>query len=229
MKQNRKALLRAVLAMSFLSLGMVPLLLLAAGRIDYWQAWVYGGVNLAVQAATWLVLRRHEDLIEERTRPGPGAKGWDKVYLAASSPLYFIAVFLSAVDAGRFGWSPPLPAPVYAAALLLYLAGQALFLRARQVNRYFSTVVRIQLERGQRVCDRGPYRVVRHPGYAAGILMMLTPPLLLGSLWGCLPQALAVIMLLVRTELEDRTLRRELPGYREYARRVRYRLVPLVW
>lgn len=202
---------------------------LLAGRLDYWQGWVYAGLNQLLLAANLLIMRRNPGLMAERLSPGEGMKGWDKVYFAVSTPLYFLTLGLSALDAGRFGWSPALPAWAYGAALALYCAGQILFLWAKATNDYFATVVRIQSERGQRVCDRGPYRLVRHPGYVGGVLFELATPLLLGSLWGVIPQGVAAAALVVRTALEDHTLQRELPGYREYAARVPFRLLPYLW
>jgi protein-S-isoprenylcysteine O-methyltransferase Ste14 len=96
-------------------------------------------------------------------------------------------------------------------------------------NRFFSGTVRLQPERGQRVVSSGPYRWIRHPGYAGGLLVYLATPIFLDSIWACLPAILLTALLVLRTALEDRFLQDELAGYREYAGRVRYRLVPGVW
>lgn len=208
---------------------VLPGLLLLAGRFDYWQAWVFLGVNLTLLAVNYLLLRDKPDLMQERLKAGEGIKWWDRVYFAITTPLYFAALILAALDGGRFGWSPRLGAAVYVLSYLVYLSGQGIFLWAKATNRFFATVVRIQTDRGQTVCDQGPYRIFRHPGYVGGILFELATPLLLGSLWGLIPQGIAVALLIVRTGLEDRTLRRELPGYEEYTKRVRYRLVPGLW
>ncbi len=114
-------------------------------------------------------------------------------------------------------------------ALVLLIAGYAFSLWALIANRFFSTVVRIQRERGHTVVSSGPYRFVRHPGYAGGLLYYLMTPLLLGTLWGFVPVTLEIGLVVLRTALEDRTLQAELPGYADYARRVRYRLIPGVW
>ena len=111
----------------------------------------------------------------------------------------------------------------------VYLLGQAIFIWARTTNAYFSSVVRIQTERGQTVCREGPYRFVRHPGYVGGILFGLAGPMLLGSMWAVIPQAVAAMLIIWRTHMEDRTLQAELPGYAEYTREVKYRLLPGVW
>jgi protein-S-isoprenylcysteine O-methyltransferase Ste14 len=200
-----------------------------AGRLDYWQGWSYIAINTVLVLMTLWALRDRPELIAERLKPGEGMKTWDKWYYALSTPFYFFFLIVSSLDSGRFGWSNPLPAGAYIASTLVYLAGQALMLWAKLANNYFSSVVRIQSERDQRVCREGPYRTMRHPGYVGGLLFGLSGPLMLGSLWGLIPSAIAAIMLVVRTGLEDRTLRQELSGYADYAREVRYRLLPGVW
>jgi protein-S-isoprenylcysteine O-methyltransferase Ste14 len=136
-------------------------------------------------------------------------------------------IFLAALDAGRFRWSPAIPLWVYIPSFVLYATGQAIHLWAKGTNRWFATVVRIQTDRGQVVCEEGPYRFVGHPGYFGGLLFMITTPLILGSCLALIPQAAAAVSLVARTYLEDRTLQAELPGYAEYAQRVRHRLLPL--
>jgi protein-S-isoprenylcysteine O-methyltransferase Ste14 len=129
----------------------------------------------------------------------------------------------------RFGWSPDFQPLVKTLALALILGGYVLGSYALIENRFFSGMVRIQSERGHRVISSGPYRWMRHPGYAGALLAYLGTPLFLDSLWAFLPVAIITILLFARTSLEDRTLQDELEGYREYARRVRYRLIPGVW
>ena len=210
-------------------LVMFGLLFLSAGRWDYWQGWLYVGINVVILLlmATWL--SPQAELIEERLHPGAGMKKWDKVYFAISTPMYVLCLVVAGLDVGRFGWTGALAPWVYALSYLLYLLGQGIFLWARYVNQYFSSVVRIQLDRGQTVCRAGPYRYVRHPGYVGGILFALAMPLLLGSIWALLPQIVAAGLLVWRTALEDRTLRAELPGYTDYANATRYRLLPGLW
>ena len=111
----------------------------------------------------------------------------------------------------------------------LIIAGFVGVTRATSVNKFFEPSVRIQADRGHRVIDTGPYAIVRHPGYALGYPLFLGMPLALGSLWALIPAMLLGPLLVLRTIWEDQTLREELPGYREYAQRVRYRLVPGVW
>jgi len=112
---------------------------------------------------------------------------------------------------------------------ILVTMGYALAVWALAENRFFSSVVRIQTDRGHVVCDTGPYRIMRHPGYAGNILPLLGIVLALGSVWTVIPAVVALVIAIVRTALEDQTLQEELPGYREYAQRVRYRLLPGIY
>ena len=225
MTRTSRTWFQVVVGLGFL----VTALFLPAGRLDYWQGWIYLGLSLAVLLVTGYVLRDNPGLIAERLYPGRGMKAWDKVYFGLSAPLYFGALFLAGLDAGRGHWTGKFPSGLYAVGILLFLLGQFLFLWAKKANSYFSSVVRIQADRGQTVCRAGPYRYVRHPGYLAGILFGLATPLILGSAWALVPQSLAALLLVGRTALEDSTLKKELPGYREYARAVPCRLVPRVW
>ncbi len=222
-----KVIARAVAGSIVYPLFILAIVLVAAGRVSYWQGWAYGLSGLAALAVNLLILRGRPDLIEERLSPGQGTKWWDKLYFAVTTPLYFVTVVLAAVDAGRFSWSPPLPAWAYIVSWIVYCIGQGIHFWAKGTNRWFATVVRIQSDRGQTVCDTGPYRFVRHPGYVGGVLFTVTTPLILGSLCAVIPQGLAACLLVVRTFLEDATLQKELPGYAEYAARVRHRLLPL--
>jgi protein-S-isoprenylcysteine O-methyltransferase Ste14 len=213
--------------------GLAPVLTFAllfgfAGRWNYWQGWIYTALTAAVLILMATVLTPNRDLIEERLNPKQGVKGWDKIYYALSTPLYLIGLALGGLDA-RFGWTIGIPLAVYCAGVFIYLLGQAVLLWARYTNNFFSSMVRIQVDRGHTVCRTGPYRFVRHPGYVGGILFTATMGLVLGSWWACIPQALACLLIIWRTALEDRTLRAELPGYAEYATETKYRLLRAVW
>lgn len=220
-----RVILRAILGL----LAALVLVFGSAGQWAYWQGWLYLLLILISMGLMWLILPKDSTLMAERLNPGAGMKGWDRLYFALSTPLYLIAVIVAGLDVGRFGWTGPLPAWCYGLGVLVYLLGQGIFLWARYVNHYFSSVVRIQLDRGQTVCTDGPYRYVRHPGYVGGILFGLAAPLILGSLWALLPQALAALLLVWRTSREDRTLQLELPGYEQFIQQTCYRLLPGVW
>ncbi len=129
----------------------------------------------------------------------------------------------------RWGWSPEFPLWLIVLGFILIALGYVFAAWAMAENRYFSSVVRIQADRGHAVCDSGPYRIVRHPGYAGNIPPLLGIVLALGSVWTLIPAAVALIIAVTRTALEDQTLQKELPGYRDYVQIVRYRLVPGIY
>jgi protein-S-isoprenylcysteine O-methyltransferase Ste14 len=206
---------------------LLAAIMLAAGRLTYWQGWVFGGSNFVLLVVNYLLLRERPDLIRERLAPGKGTKWWDKVYFAVTTPLFFITIILAALDKGRFHWSPALPVWIYILSYVVYAAGQAVHLLAKGTNHWFATVARIQKDRGQEVCREEPYRFVRHPGYVGGLLFILAIPLIFVSWLALIPQAIAAGFLVARTYLEDRLLLAGLPGYTEYAKQVRHRLLPL--
>jgi protein-S-isoprenylcysteine O-methyltransferase Ste14 len=142
--------------------------------------------------------------------------------------ISFPLVIVAGLD-HRFRWSPVFPLWLNVIGFILVAAGYTFASWALAENRFFSSMVRIQTDRGHAVCDSGPYRLVRHPGYAGNILPLPGIVLALGSVWTLIPAAVALIIAVTRTALEDRTLRAELPGYRDYARRVHYRLLPGIW
>jgi len=205
------------------------ILLVSAGTARYWPAWVYLGTSLLMTVLTRLVLRRDPGLEQERARPGPGAKDWDKRLLGLGLLLTIALLVVAGLDAGRLHLPPRLTWPWALAGLFLSLAGMGVFLLALRENRFFSAVVRIQRERGHAVCSTGPYRVVRHPGNAGMILGTLGLPLLLLSAWSAIPALLSVALMVARTRREDAALAAELAGYREYQRTTRHRLVPGLW
>lgn len=223
-KARAKLILRALLA----PILMVGLLFLIAGRWDYWQAWVYTIINMIILILMATLLTKNPELVEERLNPKEGMKGWDKVYFAVTTPLYIVALVVAGLDA-RFGWTTAMSPFLYWTSVLIYLIGQAIFVWARYTNNYFSSVVRIQTDRGQTVCKEGPYRYVRHPGYVGGFLFTICTGLMLGSWWASIPQILAGLMLIWRTAREDKTLLAELPGYAEYSAQIRFRLIPGAW
>ncbi|MBN1579544.1 MAG: isoprenylcysteine carboxylmethyltransferase family protein [Anaerolineae bacterium] len=204
-------------------------LFISAGTIRWTMAWVYLALSLLILATNgYLLLRYNPGIVAERAQRKADTKPWDKVITL----LYAIAMFAMQIVAGldkRFSWSKPLPGWVLPIALILFVLGNALANWAMTTNAYFSTTVRIQNERGHRVCSSGPYRFIRHPGYSGWILSWIGTPLLLGTLWALVASLAATLIMIVRTMLEDRTLQNELPGYAGYARQTRYRLVPGIW
>jgi protein-S-isoprenylcysteine O-methyltransferase Ste14 len=212
---------------------LIPLVLLICGwDFGWWQAWVFSLLIVVVGIGVRLwAERRHPGLLAERAKfeKAPDVKPWDKVLapLMAVS-LSFPLVIVAGLD-HRFGWSPVFQTWLNILGFILIMLGYAFAGWALVENRFFSSVVRIQTDRGHVVCDSGPYRIVRHPGYAGNILPLAGIVLALGSIWTLIPAMVALIITVIRTALEDRTLQDELPGYKEYAARVRYRLVPGIW
>jgi protein-S-isoprenylcysteine O-methyltransferase Ste14 len=212
---------------------LIPLaLFVCAVDFDWWEAWCYALLIVAAGiGGRILAERRHPGLTAERqsVQKVQSAKAWDKVLaplmaLSVSFPLVIVA----GLD-HRFGWSPVFPLWATVIGFILVSLGYAISAWAFVENRYFSSVVRIQTDRGHVVCDSGPYRFVRHPGYAGSILPLPGIVMALGSMWTLIPAVVALIIAVIRTALEDRTLQEELPGYRDYARRVRYRLIPGIY
>jgi len=202
----------------------------SAGRLDLPMVWVY----LCTYSAFLLVFavvmsRKNPGLLEERRRARAGTKKWDRVLLAIYGVLFFATWIVAGVDVGRFHWSDTVPLGLQIVGLVTCTASFGLTWWAIWVNTFFSRVVRIQEDRGHHVVTSGPYRYVRHPGYAGIILIWPGTALVLGSWWAMLPAVGIVLIYIVRTALEDRTLHEELEGYAAYAQQVRYRLLPGVW
>jgi protein-S-isoprenylcysteine O-methyltransferase Ste14 len=220
--------LRVYIRLILYILFVAATLFFSAGRLDWTVAWVFLGVYIAIILISLVFI--DPELIEERSHIGPGAKRWDLVLASLVVVFLFPATFIVAgLDAGRFNWSPPFPIWVQLLALLVFILGSAIPSWAMATNKFFSTVVRIQKERGHYVVTGGPYKYVRHPGYTGAIVVSISIPLLLGSLWALIPALIGDCILVVRTVLEDNTLKKELDGYKDYANRVRYRLLPGIW
>ena len=208
----------------------IPLVLLSCGGdFGWWQGWVYSVLIFLVGVGGRILAEnRHPGLLVERATSATklNVKSWDKVL----APLMAISLSLPLVIVAgldhRYEWTPEFPFWLNISGLVIVALGYSFATWALVENRFFSSTVRIQLDRGHVVCDSGPYRIVRHPGYAGNILSLPGIVLALGSVWTLIPAAVALIIAVVRTVLEDRTLHDELPGYPEYAQRVRYRLIP---
>jgi len=219
---------RGFLIILFYIGAFIVILFAAAGRLNWGMGWTTVGIRTVISLTALFLV--DPELVEERSQIGPGIKHWDMVL--ASLSLLFVYPFTLAVarlDAGRFGWSPSFHWAVQAAALVVFALGNGLALWAALSNRYFSTFVRLQEDRGQAVVREGPYRFIRHPGYAGIIAAALALPIALGSLWALIPAVIGTGGFVLRTFLEDKTLSKELMGYEEYARQVRYRLMPGIW
>jgi protein-S-isoprenylcysteine O-methyltransferase Ste14 len=204
----------------------------SSGQLDWWMGWIYVGMTTAFSMGSRIIMfRKYPDLIADRAKLSDkdDTKSWDKTLaplVAILGPTVMLPV--AGLDM-RFAWSPNLPLVLQVTGLVITALGYSLGVWATAVNRFFSSVVRIQQERGHSTITSGPYRYVRHPGYAGGILVNSAMSLVLDSLWALIPAVLVNCLLVVRTALEDRTLHEELVGYSDYAGRVCYRLLPGVW
>ena len=200
-----------------------------AGDWEWWRGWGYLAVVLVGHGGSGLIVWRHDpELIRRRSRPGAGTKRWDQWWLAGFALCYLAIWVVGALD-HRFGWSQ-MPIWLFVPGALLYSLFATGITLSMLANPHFEKTVRIQTDRDHKVIDTGPYAIVRHPGYAVLIVGYLLPaPLLLGSWWAFVPAVACSLWVVLRTTLEDRTLRRELDGYDEYAQRVRYRLCPRLW
>src|SRR5215471_9729179 len=210
---------------------MALLLFVSAGTWRWPEGWAYlaelGVVGMAV--GVWLA---HYDpgLLAERMSGifARSQRGWDRTLMAIFVVVWIGSLVLSALDAVRFHWSQ-VPIWLQAVGALLVALGYYVFYLTFRENSYAAPTVKIQSERGHRVVSTGPYAMVRHPMYAGAVAFFVGTPLLLGSWWGLAVAPALNVLLGVRALLEERTLADELPGYRDYAARVHYRLVPGIW
>ncbi len=201
----------------------------SAGRVNWWPAWALIAITAAWVGATALVIiRGNPALLAERLGPRKGAKRWDTGIMSIYGLLQLAVLVLAGFDQ-RYSWTTGVSPLLQVSALIGCSLGYALIVWATASNAFFSQIVRIQSERGHTVSTGGPYRYVRHPGYAGSILTSLTTPILLASNVALVLGVMSALLMIIRTLLEDRTLRLELPGYVDYTEQVRRRLVPLIW
>lgn len=213
-------------------IGYGAIIFLTAGRLDWIWGWILLGLLAAFLASHVLILvpinpallaEREKGLLDEEAKP------WDRWVAAISGGVLPLATWVVAGLNLRFSWTRAMPLALQLGGLIVSALGYALFLWAMESNAFFTETVRIQVERGHVVATGGPYRFVRHPGYAGAILSFLATPFLLGSWWALIPAGLGTGGYILRTELEDRTLQDELQGYGDYSQQVRYRLLPGIW
>jgi protein-S-isoprenylcysteine O-methyltransferase Ste14 len=216
-----------MLQVIFQFLFLAVLLFISSGHLGWMWAWAHLGVGVGILIVNVSVMP--PELIAERGRTDrKDVKAWDRVLTSLSVLPALGAPIVAGLDE-RWGWSPQLALVIHLLGLVFIALGQGLFTWAMVSNKFFSTAVRIQADRDHTVATGGPYRYVRHPGYVGYITASFATALALGSLWALVPAGLGMCLLVVRTALEDRTLLDELDGYKEYARRVRYRLLPGLW
>jgi protein-S-isoprenylcysteine O-methyltransferase Ste14 len=205
------------------------IIFVSAGRIDYWQGLTYVSIGFIMLLLNYTVLQIDPELLKERSKPGKNTKKWDKTILGLSFLVTISMYIIAGLDSGRFNWSPDFHWSLYLSGIILTALGQLLFLIAQKQNRFFSSTVRIQTEREHKVCETGLYKIVRHPAYMGSIIQSLGFPLLFGSLWSIIPILISIILLIIRTNLEDKTLKNELKGYPVYSVKTQYKIIPNVW
>ena len=232
MTTQAKLITPKILVRLFIVIVIVPLTpMIISGEWGWWEAWAYAIINiLGFAISRVLAARRNPDIITERARSMElqDAKPWDKILSPALAFGGLLILIVVGADKG-FGWSTPFSLNAKIVALIVLILGYILGSWALIENRFFSGVVRIQTDRGHHVVSTGPYRFVRHPGYAGALWTYIVMPILFDSIWAFIPTVLLIGVLVLRTSLEDRTLQAELPGYKEFAQQTHYRLFPGIW
>lgn len=204
-------------------------LFLTSGTLAWRNGWLFLAVtSAAVASVSFGIFRASPELVQERRTAAKLAKSWDRALVPLVSGLPFLGVIVAGLGR-RFGWAAPFPEWSAWLALGAMALGGALTYLGMRFNRYFSSYVRIQTDRGHQVVDQGPYAYIRHPGYAGSILFTMGTPILLNSTLAMGIAMITTLVIVARTFLEDRVLRQELPGYRQYSEAVRYRLLPPLW
>jgi len=219
-----------VIILTYLFIPLV--LLICGGDLSWWQAWVFSVlIFLAGIGARYFAENRHPGILVERAsmEKAQNAKPWDKVLAPLMAISFsFPLVIVAGLD-HRYTWTPAFPLWLNILGIILIGIGYIFASWALVENRFFSSTVYIQTERGHSVCDSGPYRIVRHPGYAGNLLAVAGIIMALNSIWTLVPAVAALIIAVIRTALEDKTLHEELPGYRAYTKHVRYRIFPGIY
>lgn len=223
---KNEAIVKRMAQVLIIFLIEMALLLISAGTLQWLWPWVFFGVGILVITANSQLLPR--ELIAERGDCKHNVKKWDRV-ISLITTVPMLAVFIIGGLDHRFEWTGIVSPGIHILGTLLLITGHAVFTWGMISNRFFSTMVRIQDDRDHMVATAGPYRIIRHPGYVGFILQTVAVPFILGSNWGLIPAGMVCILFIIRTAYEDATLQKELNGYREYADKVRYRLIPGIW
>jgi protein-S-isoprenylcysteine O-methyltransferase Ste14 len=215
---------------TLMNLILIAILFGIVGRWDWWMGWAFSGIYIGWSVFTAvLILPRNPAMLAERAHLHADRRTWDIALIAAMALMMTAEYVVASLDV-RLGWSPQFPLIVQFTGLLVAILGyDVLLVWAMVSNAFFVSTFRIQTERHHTVAIGGPYRFIRHPGYLGIVLFHLAVPFMLNSLWALIPAGVITIIFIIRMLLEDRTLHAELTGYKEYAARVRHRLLPSVW
>ncbi len=209
---------------------LMAVFFLSAGRIDLPRAWFFFGLYfISLLFNIVIFLKFNPEVIRVRSETKwEEMKWWDKLFTVLYIIFIFIIFIVCGLDVGRFQLSST-GMEFLVGGVIIFVVGWGVVVWAMVENKFFETTARIQKEREQRVVSTGPYAIVRHPGYTGMILYYGCAPFIIGSLYGLIPALLLAIVFIFRTYFEDRMLYKELSGYKEYAKKVRYRLVPFIW
>ena len=226
----RKGAIRWLIRETLGNLILIGILFGVVGRWDWPMGWALSAIYIiwSVSCAI-LILPVNPAMLAERARPSKDIRKWDMLLLSSMGLLMMVEYVVASMDV-KFGWSPEFPVTIKIVSTVIAAFGyDILLVWSMASNAFFVATVRIQNDRGHSVVTSGPYQYLRHPGYLGSILLDLMVPFMLNSLWAIIPGVLSALILVVRTAMEDKTLIEELPGYKEYAERVRYRLIPGIW
>lgn len=223
---NLKIIFRLIIG----SLFYVGFLFGTAGTFKWPEAWLFIIIffSFSITATIWLKKNNPELLKDRMIFMKKSARSWDKAIVIATIPFLIALLIILGLDAVRYQWSHVIFA-AKAISFIIIIVSLALVFWVMKENTYLSRVVEIQKERQHKVITTGPYRYVRHPLYVAAIVLLFCLPIALGSLYALIPAVFLIIAFIIRTYLEDKTLHKELPGYKEYAKKTKYRLLPGVW
>ena len=228
-KHTRMGVIRWLIREYLGTLFVGVILFWTAGTINWLMAWLLVGIYAAwVTASALLIIPKNPELLVERASRKKSSETWDNIIMAVFGVTTIVKFFLAGLDY-RYSWTSQISEQIQILTVFVTVLGFYLVTWAMTVNAYFSMTNRIQNERGHSVATGGPYRIVRHPGYVGTILTELSVPIMLGSLWALIPGVISVVLLVIRTRLEDKMLQEKLSGYVAYTRKTKYRLIPGVW
>lgn len=226
---NKKDSIKIIIRAIFTYILLFGIIFGSAGHFDYWQGCFLFGNYILIGVIAFILFKDKKELIQERMNPGKGMKWWDKIFFVFFLSFTIATFIIGSLDSGRFSWTLIFPIWINIIGFIIFNLSNATMFLSMLVNPFFSSVVRIQDDRGQTVIKTGPYKFVRHPGYTSGILGIFAIACCLGSIYALIPAGFASITLVIRTYLEDKTLKNELKNYLEYTKEVKYRLFPLFW